>query len=218
MISYCISDISKLTYLVKRQIKALHSFSKDDKIEICCPNILKERFMPDKMRLVSKSQRKTIPKCLVSFKGCISHTIESLEEHAVEYAFHFFNNRCYSIDHCTGILGLEGRFRKDSRFEDEAAQEDAYDHTTDTNDVWDQNAVITENNNIDSNITDGLEYDAGYDSDATRFSDEAMEACVSAREAYEVPYQLPINYSVATLEDHGALEYLGSYESMETEN
>jgi hypothetical protein len=79
-------------------------------MEVACPKILRERFLPNEMRIVSKSGRRTIAKCRVSLKKFNSQTIESKVDYAVEYAFNYFNRRCISIDQYTGISGLERRY------------------------------------------------------------------------------------------------------------
>ena len=84
----------------------------DDSVEVGCPKILRERFLPNEIRSVSKSGRRTIPKCRVSFEKRNSQTIESKVDYAVEFAFNYFNRRCLSIDQYTGISGLERRCRE----------------------------------------------------------------------------------------------------------
>ena len=90
----------------------MHTLANDDTVEVACPKILKERFLPNEMRIVSKSGRRTIAKCRVSLKKFNFQTIESKVDYAVEYAFNYFNRRCISIDKYTGISGLERRCRE----------------------------------------------------------------------------------------------------------
>jgi hypothetical protein len=88
----------------------LSTLANDDAMKVACPKILRERFRSNEMRSVSKSGRRTIPKCRVSLKKCSSQTIGSKVDNAVEYAFNYFNRRCISIDQYTGISGLERRY------------------------------------------------------------------------------------------------------------
>ena len=90
----------------------MSTLANDDAMKVACPKILRERFRSNEMRSVSKSGRRTIPKCRVSLKKCSSQTIESKVDNAVEYAFNYFNRRCISIDQYTGISGLERRCRE----------------------------------------------------------------------------------------------------------